>query len=189
MPTGRARLAAKRGGCRAMEVTMSLLEVVLGAVAGGLAAPVGGSAPTLGSAPAPGCAPAGGGAAAVGGSAATAAIVQQLAALLAGEASGAPGGLAGLRNAFEQGGLRHIFASWVGTGANLPISPQQLEQVLGSGAIGRLAAASGVNTTQVTGGLAQLLPVIVDRLTPQGQLPTGSGATELASLARQLLAR
>ncbi len=168
---------------------MGLLDEVVGAVAGRVAAPAGGSAPIDGSAPSGGGAPVAGGVAAVGGSAATVALVQQLATLLAKQAGGAPGGLAGLQNAFERGGLGHIFASWVGTGANLPISPQQLEQVLGSGAIGRLAAASGVNAAQVADGLAKLLPSVVDRLTPQGQLPAGSGATELASLARQLLAR
>jgi uncharacterized protein YidB (DUF937 family) len=104
-------------------------------------------------------------------------------------AGGGAGGLAGLMASFEQGGLEHIFASWVGSGPNLPISPQQLEQVLGSGAIAQLAAASGINATQAAGGLAQLLPLVVDRLTPHGQLPAGAAVPDVAALARQLLER
>ena len=118
-----------------------------------------------------------------------AALVRQLATLLGNQAGGSPGGLAGLATAFEQGGLGHIFASWLGTGPNLPISAQQLEQVLGSGAIAQLAAASGVNTAQAGAGLAQLLPLVLDRLTPHGQLPAGSAVPDLAALARQLLTR
>jgi uncharacterized protein YidB (DUF937 family) len=83
------------------------------------------------------------------------------------------GGLAGLVQAFQNKGLGDIAASWVGTGQNLPVSAEQLQQVLGSGALGDLASRFGISPEQVSGHLSQLLPQVVDKLTPDGQLPGG----------------
>lgn len=81
------------------------------------------------------------------------------------------GGLPGLLDKFQQAGLGQHVESWVSNGANLPISADQLHQALGSGAIGQIASQLGLDHTQVAGGLAQLLPQLVNSLTPSGQVP------------------
>jgi uncharacterized protein YidB (DUF937 family) len=81
------------------------------------------------------------------------------------------GGLSGLVGMLTKSGLGQQAASWVGTGANLPVSPEQITQVLGQGTIGDLAAKMGMNADDVSGGLAQYLPEVVNQLTPDGQLP------------------
>jgi len=81
-----------------------------------------------------------------------------------------PGGLSGLVQ--RLGGL---VSSWVGTGQNLPVAADQLEHVLGSERVRALAAQAGIPPEIASAHLAQLLPMIVDKLTPNGQLPaTGS---------------
>jgi uncharacterized protein YidB (DUF937 family) len=87
--------------------------------------------------------------------------------------SGQGGGLAGLVQTFQQNGLGEQMASWVGTGQNLPISAEQLQAVLGGGQLGQIAGQLGVNESQAAGGLADLLPQVIDQLTPNGQLPQG----------------
>lgn len=84
-----------------------------------------------------------------------------------------PGGLGGLVQSFQQGGLTDIVNSWVSTGQNLPISAEQLRSVLGSGQLQQIAAQLGVSPEQASGSLADLLPRVVDQLTPNGQLPQG----------------
>lgn len=84
-----------------------------------------------------------------------------------------PGGLAGLVQSFQQGGLGEIVNSWVSTGQNLPISADQLGAVLGGGQLQNIAAQLGVSPDQASGSLADLLPRVVDQLTPNGQLPQG----------------
>jgi uncharacterized protein YidB (DUF937 family) len=88
------------------------------------------------------------------------------------------GGLQGLVQAFQQGGLGHLVASWVGTGENLPISAEQLQAVLGSERLQALAASIGLDPQQVAAQLAQLLPQVVDRLTPNGEIPDSRGALD-----------
>ncbi len=83
------------------------------------------------------------------------------------------GGLAGLVRSFQQGGLGEIVNSWVSTGANLPISPEQIQRVLGNSSLQGLAAQLGVSPEQASGSLADLLPQVVDQLTPNGQVPQG----------------
>jgi uncharacterized protein YidB (DUF937 family) len=84
-----------------------------------------------------------------------------------------PGGLGGLVQSFQQGGLGEIVNSWVSTGQNLPVSAEQLQSVLGGGQLQDIAAQLGMSPEQATGGLADLLPQVVDNLTPTGQLPEG----------------
>lgn len=83
------------------------------------------------------------------------------------------GGLGGLVQSFQQGGLGNIVNSWVSTGQNLPISAEQIQAVLGGGKLQEIAAQLGVSTEQASGGLADLLPQVVDKLTPNGQVPQG----------------
>jgi len=81
-----------------------------------------------------------------------------------------PGGLAGLVQSFQQGGLNDAVSSWVGTGANLPVSSEQIGKVLGNEQVQLLASKLGISSSDVSSHLAQLLPAIIDHLTPDGQV-------------------
>jgi uncharacterized protein YidB (DUF937 family) len=80
-------------------------------------------------------------------------------------------GLAGLTQLFNQAGLGHILQSWISSGQNLPISAQQLQQVLGPGMLQGLATKLGVAPEILGQQLSHALPTVVDKLTPQGQVP------------------
>lgn len=98
------------------------------------------------------------------------------------------GGLQGLANKFSQAGQGGAFSSWVGTGENRPVSGDQIEKVLGSEQINALAAKIGVNPAQASQLLAEYLPKIVDKLTPEGKLdPTADHQQGLANLLPALL--
>jgi len=88
------------------------------------------------------------------------------------DAGGLLGGLGGLLNKLEQGGLGNQTKSWVGTGQNQPVSPGQLGQALGPNIIKTLSQMTGVSEDQLTKQLSQGIPVIVNVLTPNGRLPT-----------------
>ena len=105
--------------------------------------------------------------------------------------SGGLGGLAGLVDKFHQGGLGNVANSWVGTGQNLPVSADQLTHVLGSGTIGQLAQQLGLGHGEIATQLSELLPKLVDTLTPNGQLPQGGqgGLGDLAGMLGGLLKR
>ena len=83
------------------------------------------------------------------------------------------GGLAGLVQKFQAGGLGDIVQSWVSTGQNLPISPEQIQGALGGGQLQRLASQLGLDAGPLSGQLAQVLPEVVDKLTPSGRIPQG----------------
>ena len=84
---------------------------------------------------------------------------------------GAGGGLGDLIGRFTQGGLGDVIGSWIGPGQNAPISGDQLSHVLGSDTISDLAAQLGLSNEEAAGQLSQMLPQVVDRLTPQGHAP------------------
>jgi len=82
-----------------------------------------------------------------------------------------PGGVAGLIQAFHQNGMSEIVSSWVGTGQNMPISADQIQQVLGNNPmLQQFAAKAGISPQDASAKLAQYLPMIVDHLTPQGKV-------------------
>ena len=141
---------------------MSILSTLTGALEGTPNANPGG-APGLN----PGTAAAGG------------LLVSQIVAMI----QSRPGGLAGLLQSFQQGGLGHVFESWIGTGQNLPVSPDQLHSTVGSDWISRITQATGLPQGQVEQQLSALLPQIVDHLTPNGQLPQGDLGGALAKVA------
>ncbi len=89
------------------------------------------------------------------------------------------GGVQGLVSMLQQHGLGGAVQSWVGTGANQPVSADQLGQALQHGGLGSLleeaAGKLGVDPGTVLGGLSQVLPHAVDHLTPDGELPQGQG--------------
>ena len=84
------------------------------------------------------------------------------------------GGIGGLQQMFQQGGLGNIMSSWLSNGQNLPISAGQLQNVLHSGALQQVAQQHGIDPTQLTGMMSTLLPHLVDKLTPNGQVPDAS---------------
>jgi uncharacterized protein YidB (DUF937 family) len=104
-------------------------------------------------------------------------LLGQLGGLLAGAAGGAAaggavsGGLGSLLEQFRNAGLGQQADSWVGTGQNHPVSPQQINDVIGHGKIGEIAQQAGIDPSQLSELLAQALPGIIDKLTPGGQLP------------------
>ena len=85
----------------------------------------------------------------------------------------ATGGLLGLVNTLRQLGLDDVVSSWISTGENKPISPEQVQNALGEGQINQMAQNMGVSHQEVSTGLAGLLPQLIDKLTPDGKLPEG----------------
>lgn len=82
------------------------------------------------------------------------------------------GGLQGILGKFQQAGYGAQADSWVSTGQNMPISGDALSQVLGHGQLGQIAQQLGMSSGDAAGGLASVLPQLIDRMTPQGQVPT-----------------
>ena len=83
------------------------------------------------------------------------------------------GGLQGVVSEFERNGLGATIRSWVGTGPNEPISPDDLRKALGPDLLQQLSAKSGLSVEELTQKLSQLLPQAVDKLTPNGAIPKG----------------
>ena len=83
---------------------------------------------------------------------------------------GHPGGLAGLLQQFTAAGLDREASSWVSTGQNLPLSAEQLAQVLGQGNVRTLGEKFNLSQESASSGLASLLPALIDHLTPKGQV-------------------
>ncbi|WP_088281898.1 YidB family protein [Ideonella sp. A 288] len=144
---------------------MGLLDSVLGGVLGSLGGQQGGAAGE------------GGG---------NAALISAVVGMLAN--GSAQGGLGGLLEKFQQSGLGDVAASWVGTGQNQPVSADQISNVLGGDAIGGMARQLGLNPGDLAGQLSQILPQVVDQLTPNGQAPQG-GLGDLSSILGQLMRR
>lgn len=92
------------------------------------------------------------------------------------------GGLSGLLGKLQQGGLGDAAASWVGTGANQPVQPEALGSALGPDLMGMIAGQLGGSQQQAAGTLADLLPGLIDQLTPKGQVPQDNGMGALGAL-------
>lgn len=100
-------------------------------------------------------------------------------------ALGQGGGLQALLQQLQQGGLGDAVASWLSTGANQPVSADALGRVLDHDMVAGFAQQLGVNPQDALGTLSQLLPPLVDRLSPGGQLPQGDLGALLGPLAGQ----
>jgi uncharacterized protein YidB (DUF937 family) len=97
------------------------------------------------------------------------------------------GGIEGLLARMQQAGYGQQAQSWIGTGQNMPISPDALSQIFGQGELGQIAQQLGLPQQDAAGGLAQMLPDVVDQMTPQGRIPDNSSdlvAQVLANLQR-----
>ncbi len=83
----------------------------------------------------------------------------------------ATGGLGGLIETFKSKGLGEFINSWVGTGENKLISPDQIQDALGADKVQQVAEEVGVSKEEASKKLSEILPQIIDRLTPNGNLP------------------
>lgn len=84
-----------------------------------------------------------------------------------------PGGISGLLQCFHEKGLGGVFESWVSTGQNLPISAEQIQGVLGNEQVQQLAGKLGISPQEASSKIAEFLPTMVDKLTPDGKIPEG----------------
>jgi uncharacterized protein YidB (DUF937 family) len=94
------------------------------------------------------------------------------------DAGGLLGGLGGLLNKLQQGGLGNATNSWVGSGQNQPVSPTQVGSALGPNIVKQISQMSGIPEDELTKQLSQFLPGVVDKLTPNGRLPTVAELSE-----------
>ncbi|WP_028602826.1 YidB family protein [Ottowia thiooxydans] len=102
-----------------------------------------------------------------------AALLPILMNMLSNSNSGSGGGLGGLLNKFNQAGHGDVANSWVGAGDNIPVSGAQVSDAFGQGTISDIAAQLGIDQGAAAGGIAAILPELIDKLTPQGQAPAG----------------
>jgi len=110
---------------------------------------------------------------------ATPAAGSPIAAVVAQLIGGQAGDLSGLVQKFEAAGLANVVQSWIGTGANLPIHVDQLQQALGAEHLTQLAQTAGLNKDQLLQQLSAALPGVIDHLTPGGQMPAAGMLTSL----------
>jgi uncharacterized protein YidB (DUF937 family) len=89
-------------------------------------------------------------------------------------------GLGGLLDRLQKGGLTSAANSWVGSGENHSVSPGQLGSALGPDIIKVLAGRTGLSEEELTKQLSQVLPGVVNNLTPAGRLPTLAELSELS---------
>jgi uncharacterized protein YidB (DUF937 family) len=90
-----------------------------------------------------------------------------------------PGGISGLVEAFHTNGLGGVINSWISTGQNQPVSAAQIQQVLGSAPVQALAQKLGISPEQASSTLSQLLPTVMDKLSPNGSLPDQSNLLQM----------
>lgn len=98
-------------------------------------------------------------------------------------------GLEALVEKLRSGGLGDRVESWISTGANRPVAPQELEQALSPEETDRLASNAGMERPGLLALLSQMLPRLIDVMTPQGRLPTQGEAPQggLGSMLRDIL--
>jgi uncharacterized protein YidB (DUF937 family) len=95
------------------------------------------------------------------------------------------GGLQGLIQTFKEKGLGDAVSSWISTGENQSVSGGQIQRALGGNFIQQIAEQLGSSKSEVSGGLANLLPEIIDKLTPNGSLPESDQLNQGLELLKQ----
>ena len=105
--------------------------------------------------------------------------------------NGEMGGLGGLIEKFKQGGMGDQVKSWIGNGQNLPISAEQITQILGSDTVRNIARQLGIDPDQAAQQLSAMLPGLIDKLTPHGEAPAGGlgNSNDLMSMLGGFLGR
>ena len=119
-----------------------------------------------------------------------AALLNAVVGMLAGggQAGGQGGGLGAILGKAQQAGLGDVVSSWIGKGQNMPISADQLGGLLGNDTLANLAKQLGMSQGDASSQISQMLPDVVDRLTPQGQMPQG-GLGNVGDLLGMLMKR
>jgi len=92
---------------------------------------------------------------------------------------GPVGGLDGVMSKLQAAGLDDKLQSWIGSGQNAAISGDEVKQALGSNEIGQLAQKAGVSEDDAASGIADALPQLIDKLTPDGKLPDSGGLDDV----------
>jgi uncharacterized protein YidB (DUF937 family) len=151
---------------------MSILDTLTGALKGA-ANPNAGATPAAGSATG------------MAGALSSGLVLSQIMSMI----QSRPGGLGGMLQSFQQGGLGHLVQSWIGTGQNQPVSADQLRNTLGSDWLSKVSQMTGLSQGDVEQHLTTILPQVVDHMTPNGQLPQGDLSSELTTLAQRFLHR
>ena len=101
--------------------------------------------------------------------------------------AGGMGGLGALLEQLQRAGLGDQARSWVGTGQNMPISPDAVEQIFGRGGVAEIARKAGVSEADASRGLSQLLPEVVNHVTPDGDVPDLDSLTaSVSDLSKRL---
>ena len=98
-----------------------------------------------------------------------------LGSMLGGGGQAQQGGLGGLLSQFQNAGLGNVAQSWVGSGPNQQVSPDQLHQVFGDQQVNQWAQQANMQPHDLLSQLSQYLPHAVDQMTPGGQVPAASG--------------
>ena len=160
-PTGQQQPQAGAGGPDMSRILMALMPIVLAMLAGRRGGQSQGD---------PGPA-AGGGFGGLG---------DLLGSLLGGSGGGGSGGLGDLLGQLQRTGYGAQADSWVSRGQNQALPPNAIEQIFGRGGLAEIARRAGLSETDTSRGLSQLLPEVVDRVTPEGQVPEAD--TLLASV-------
>jgi len=93
------------------------------------------------------------------------------------------GGISGLMQKFQSAGMGDVMSSWIGTGANKPVSPAALQQVLDPATVQAIAEKTGLPIGELMAQASQQLPHMIDGLTPNGQVPPNNDALLQAGLA------
>jgi len=113
-------------------------------------------------------------------------ILGQVLGGAAGGRGAAGGGLGGILAQLQQAGFGEQADSWVGSGANKPIPPDAMSQIFGQDGLQQISRHAGLSEEETSRGLSQLLPEVVDRVTPSGQVPDfDSLSRSVDDLARQ----
>lgn len=94
------------------------------------------------------------------------------------------GGLGSIIEQFTRAGFGQQAQSWVGTGANMPIGPEDLMKVFGQGQLQQWGQQLGLNPQETAGSLSSVLPEIINQLTPKGQVTQGNEFDSLLSALR-----
>lgn len=81
------------------------------------------------------------------------------------------GGLSGVLQKFKTAGFDNEVTSWISKGSNLPITAEQIVQALGSSVIQQAASKLDMSAQDISAKIAEYLPQVIDRMTPDGQVP------------------
>jgi len=111
-------------------------------------------------------------------------LIQATLALIADNGQG--GGLRGLMERFQEAGLGNTISSWIGSGPNVPITEEQIQQALGDGWLQQIAEEAGLTQDDAARQLSELLPTMVDKLTPADHIPQG-GLGSMSTLLEHFL--